>query len=59
MPAHLLPALDWLREREAAFASTELKASAPGVPDIDAWQLLDLLSRAGYLRRLSFSLLNG
>jgi hypothetical protein len=57
VPAHLLPALAWLRDREAAFASSELKKDLTGVPDIDVWQLLDLLTRAGYLRRLDFPLL--
>jgi Cupin superfamily protein len=57
VPAHLLPALNWLRERDAAFATSELKRHLPGVPDIDVWQLLDLLTRAGYLRRLWFPLL--
>jgi hypothetical protein len=57
MPAHLLPALNWLCERDAAFATSELKRHLSGVPDIDVWQLLDLLARAGYLRRLWFPLL--
>jgi hypothetical protein len=58
VPAHLLPALAWLRDRDSAFASSELKKDLTGVPDIDVWQLLDLLTRAGYLRRLAFPLLH-
>jgi hypothetical protein len=52
-----LPALTWLRDRDAAFSSSELNRHVPGVPDIDVWQLLDLLARAGYLRRLWFPVL--
>ena len=57
VPAQLLPALTWLRDRDAAFSSSELNRHVPGVPDIDVWQLLDLLARAGYLRRLWFPVL--
>jgi hypothetical protein len=58
MPAHLRPALDWLRQTDAAFSSGELKRRFRSVSDIDVWQLLDLLARAGYLRRLWFPLLH-
>jgi ribosomal protein L16 Arg81 hydroxylase len=57
VPAHLAPALDWLQVRSPAFDGESFGERFPELPASDRVQLLDLLARAGFLRRLHFPLL--
>jgi ribosomal protein L16 Arg81 hydroxylase len=53
-PGRLAPALDWLKERCAAFDVQDLGRHCPALAEGDRRQLLELLAQAGYLRRLSY-----
>lgn len=52
VPGHLVAALDWLAGQHRAFALHALREQAGQVPVADLLQLLDLLGKAHYLRRL-------
>jgi hypothetical protein len=54
VPRPLESALQWLRGKEAAFDSAQLRDAFPPILAPDLGQLLDLLAEAGYLRRLWF-----
>jgi len=53
-PAHLAPSLAWLAAREAAFDAADFDAAFPRLPGPDRQQVLALLVRASFLRRLWF-----
>jgi len=57
VPGQLESALQWLSEKRSAFDTEEFRKIFSSVPQGDSWQLLDLLCKSGYLRRLRFSLL--
>jgi Cupin superfamily protein len=54
VPSQLDAALRWLSERQSAFAAAEFRQIFPSISQGDLWQLLDLLRKSGYLRRLWF-----
>jgi hypothetical protein len=57
VPRQLDIALQWLSEKQSAFDNTEFQQMFPSIPPIDRGQLLDLLCKSGYLRRLWFPVL--
>jgi ribosomal protein L16 Arg81 hydroxylase len=57
VPRQLEAALQWLGDKRSAFDTAELRQAFPSIPAGDARQLLDLLCKSGYLRRLRFPLL--
>jgi hypothetical protein len=57
VPISIGEALEWLKQRSSAFDTAEIRQRFPALPDADLRQLLALLSRSGYLRRLRFPLL--
>jgi hypothetical protein len=59
VPRPLETALQWLSEKQAAFDTAEFRQIFSSIPQADLWQLLDLLCKSGYLRRLWFPLLKG
>lgn len=52
VPAHLAAALEWLVSRGRAFTLHALRDAAGGAPEADLIQLLDLLCKAHFLRRV-------
>lgn len=58
-PSALAPLLDWLHDHDAAFDAEALAARFPALAAVDRSQLLELLARAGYLRRLPYPALAG
>lgn len=54
VPAALAPVLDWLPDHGAAFDGQALAARFPALATADRTQLLELLVRAGFLRRLAY-----
>jgi ribosomal protein L16 Arg81 hydroxylase len=57
VPGHLRDFLEWLAVAETAFCAAELRQRFATVPALDLAQALDLLSKAGFLRRLWFPIL--
>jgi hypothetical protein len=57
VPISIGRALEWLKQKSSAFDTAEIRQCFPALPDADLRQLLELLSRSGYLRRLRFPLL--
>src|ERR1700677_2941450 len=57
VPGQLEAVLEWLRQRPSAFDASELPQQFPSIARGDLRQLLDLLCKSGYLRRLWFPLL--
>ncbi len=57
VPAYLRELLEWLAVAEEAFSAGELRERFAAVPAGDLGQALELLGKAGFLRRLWFPLL--
>jgi hypothetical protein len=58
VPLELEPALEWLAKRRAAFGAAEFTRSFPANSAENLDQLLDLLCKSKYLRRLWYPLLS-
>lgn len=57
VPGHLESLLEWLSAAEAAFSTPQLRQRFPELPADDLTQVLELLSKAGFLRPLLFPVL--
>jgi len=57
VPGLLEPVIEWLRRRSSAFDVAEVGHQFPAITAGELGQLLDLLCKSGFLRRLWFPLL--